>query len=78
MKTVEIRKKLIDQINQSSNKNLLEEMYNFLNHDNDAELYSLSEEQEKAIAEGREQIKSGQFFTNDQVNAEIDEWLEGK
>ena len=78
MRTVEIRKRLIEEINLSSNKNLLEEMYNFLNHDNDAELYRLSNDQKDAIAESREQIKNGQFFTNDQVNNEIDEWLKGK
>ena len=78
MRTVEVKKMLIEKINLSSNKNLLEEMYNFLNHDNDAELYKLSQAQKDAIAEGREQIKNGQFLTNDQVNDEIEEWLKGK
>lgn len=78
MRTVEVKKMLIEKINLSSNKNLLEEMYNFLNQDNDAELYKLSKAQKDAIAEGREQIKNGQFLTNDQVNDEIEEWLKGK
>jgi len=78
MRTVEIRKKLIEKINLSNNKNLLEEMYSFFNNDNDAELYKLNEDQKKVIAEGRNQVKNGQFFTNDQVNNEIEEWLKGK
>ena len=78
MKTVDIRKRLIEEINLSSNKNLLEEMYNFLNRDNDADLYKLNQFQKDAIAEGREQIKNGQFLTNEQVNHDIEEWLKEK
>ncbi len=78
MRTVDIRKRLIEEINLSSNKNLLEEMYNLLNHDNDADLYKLNKEQKAAISEGREQIKNGKFFTNEQVNDEIEEWLKEK
>ncbi|MBS7787669.1 hypothetical protein KIH23_10200 [Flavobacterium sp. CYK-55] len=78
MRTVEIRKRLIEEINLSSNKNLLEEMYNFLNHDNDANLFKLTKVQKEAIAEAREQIKNGQYMTNDQVNNEIEEWLKEK
>jgi hypothetical protein len=78
MRTVEIRKKLIEEINLSSNKNLLKEMYNFLNHDNEADLYKLSNAQKAAIEEGRDQIKNGQFLTNEQVNRDIEEWLKEK
>ncbi len=75
METAELRKKLIMEINLSNNKNLLEEMYNFLNHDNDIDLYKLNNDEKDAILEAREQIKNGEVFTNEQVNKEIDEWL---
>lgn len=79
MRTVEIRKRLIEEINLSSNKNLLEEMYNFLNHDNEIEnIYKLSKEQKRAIAESREQVKNGQFLTNEEVDSEIEEWLRNR
>lgn len=75
MKTIEIKDKLIEQIKLSSNKNLMEEMYNLLNRDNEAEIYELNDDQKAAILKSRQQIKDGQFFTNDQVNEEIRTWL---
>ena len=79
MKTIEIRKKLIEKINSSSNKNLLQEMYNFLCNDSTTDdLYKLSRIQKIAINKGREQIKNGKSFTNDEVNFEIDKWLKEK
>ena len=41
----------------------------------DQEIYKLSDEQKKAINEARQQIKNGQTLTDDQANAEADEWL---
>jgi len=76
MKTIEIKKKLIDEINLSQNKNLLEEFYNFLNLENEIqETYKLNADQNSAIAEAREQIKNDDYLTNEQANQEIDEWL---
>ena len=76
MKTIEIKKKLINEINLSENKNLLEEFYRFLNLENEIEEnYKLNSQQKSAIAEAREQIKNGDYLTNEQANQEIDEWL---
>jgi hypothetical protein len=77
MTTFEIKKKLIDQINLSNNKNLLEELYRFLNLENEfQELYQLNTEQQSAIAEARKQITNGDHLTDDEANQEIDEWLD--
>lgn len=38
----------------------------------------LSDSQKVAINTGREQIKNGQSFTNEEVNSEIDKWLNEK
>lgn len=62
----------------SNNDNLLEEIYNFLTRDNDGDLYKLNEDQKNAVAEARQQVKDGHFFTNDHVNEEIEEWLRNK
>jgi len=76
MKTIEIKKKLINQINLSKNKSLLEEFYRFLNLENETyEIYELNLGQTSAIAEAREQIKNGDYLTNEQANQEIDQWL---
>lgn len=58
METKEIKEKLINEIKLSKNKNLLEELYHFLNLENEIqETYKLNEEQNSAVAEAREQIK---------------------
>lgn len=76
MKSMEIKKKLIDEINLSKNKNLLEEFYYFLNLENEIqETYKLNAEQKSAITEAREQIKKDHYLTSEQANQEIDEWL---
>ncbi len=79
MRTIEIRKRLIEEINSSNNKGLLEEMYNFFSLDNATEsLYKLSKSQKLAIQKGRDQIKQGQYKTNEEVNSEIEKWLNEK
>jgi hypothetical protein len=76
MKTVEIKKRLIQEIKLSSNKNLLEEFYNYLNQENKTqEDYKLSEEQNFAIKEARNQIKNGDYLSNEEADQEIEEWL---
>ena len=79
MRTVEIKKRLIEEINSSNNKSLLEEMYNFLNQDNATDTaYKLSKTQKLALTKGREQIKNGESFTNEEVDYEMEKWLNEK
>lgn len=77
MTTIEIRKKLIEEINLSDNESLLEEIYRFLNLENEMqEIYHLNLEQNAAITEARSQIKNGDYLTNEEANLAIDQWLE--
>ena len=41
----------------------------------DMEVYKFSEGQKNAVNEARQQIKNGQFLTDDEANKEINEWL---
>lgn len=76
MKTAEIRKKLIEEIRISENKNLLEEFYFYLNRENKTQnAYKLNKEQRFAINEAHEQIKNREYLTSEQANQEIEEWL---
>jgi predicted transcriptional regulator len=76
MSTIELRKRLIEKIQKTDNENLLEEAYRLLELETqDIEVYKLTDDQRKAVDEGRQQIKNGQFMTDDQANKEIDEWL---
>ena len=76
MSAVELKKRLIDKIQKTENEDLLEEAYRLLQLETeDIEIYKLTGDQKKAIDEARNQIKNGQFLTDEQVNKEIDEWL---
>ena len=76
MSAIELRKRLIDEIQKTSNEGLLEEAYRLLiSETEDMEVYKLNNDQQKAISEARQQIMSGQFLTDEQSNKEIDEWL---
>ena len=77
MKTTDIKKRLIDEITSLDNRELLEELYRFLNLEKKIEkVYKLSEDQESAVAEAREQIRTGDYLTNEEANDDIDKWLE--
>lgn len=76
MSTTELRKRLIEKIQKTDNKNILEEAYRLLERETeDIEVYELSHDQKKAVGEAKQQIKEGKFLTNDQADKEIDEWL---
>jgi hypothetical protein len=76
MSTIELRKRLIDKIQKTDNEDLLAEAFRLLDLESeDIEIYKLNNDQRKAITEARQQIKNGQFLTDEQSNKEIDEWL---
>jgi len=76
MSTVELRKRLIDKIQKTQDGRILEEAYRLLELETeDIEIYILNDDQRNAINEARQQVKNGQFLTEEQANNEIDEWL---
>jgi hypothetical protein len=77
MSTVELRKRLIEKIQKTQDERILEEAFRLLELETteDIEIYRLNDDQKKAISEARQQIKNGQFLTEEQANKEIDEWL---
>ena len=78
MMTVELRKRLIDKIQETKDERILEEAYRLLGLEtDDIEVYQLNDDQKEAISEARQQVKQGQFLTEEKANNEIDEWLKG-
>jgi hypothetical protein len=76
MSGVELKEKLINSINKTGNEELLHEVYRLLEIENeDIEVYKLSDEQRMAISLSQEQIKNGEFVTNQEADNEIEEWL---
>lgn len=74
--TIEIRKHLIEMIQETENESILYEINRLLVIELEAEsIYELNEHQINAINEARLQYKNGQIIENDQANKEIEEWL---
>lgn len=72
MSTIELRKRIIDKIQKNQDERILEEAYRLLELETeDIEIYKLDEDQKKAISEARQQIKNGQFLTEDFTNSSI-------
>jgi hypothetical protein len=77
MSTAELKVKLIKEITDSDNEELLKDVFRLIELEKDDPLvYKLSEEQLSAVNEAQEQIKAGKFLADDEANKEIDEWLE--
>ena len=76
MLVAELQKKIIDKISETNDVSLLEDIYNFIGIDESlGTFYHLSDTQLAAIEESQQQIKEGNYFTNEEVNKEMDEWV---
>jgi predicted transcriptional regulator len=77
MSITALQQKLIDKISNINDVDLLEDIYSFIGIDEEVgKFYSLSDKQISSIEQSKQQIKDGNYFTNDDVNKEIDKWLE--
>jgi hypothetical protein len=77
MSTAELKVKLIKEISESDDEQLLKDVYRLIELEKDDPLpYKLSDEQLSAVKEAQKQIKAGKFLTDDEANKEIGEWLE--
>ncbi|MGM0635470.1 MAG: hypothetical protein ACQESK_05355 [Bacteroidota bacterium] len=75
--TAHIKKNLISRIKNSKDLDFLKALQQILDT-SEQELYQLSTEQKEAISKGSEQIKKGQFSSNESVISEMKEWLSKK
>jgi secreted Zn-dependent insulinase-like peptidase len=79
MNTVALRKKIIGQIESTENINLLNDIQKLLGIEGskieDAPYYHLNEGQKEAVLVAREEIKNGNYLTNEEANRDIDQWL---
>ena len=69
MTVVELKEKLIAQINSIENEELLSSILRNVELEQELnEIYILSAEEREAVIEGIDQIESGHFYTNDEAN----------
>jgi predicted transcriptional regulator len=76
MSTTELRKRLVEKIQATSDESVLEEIYRILEvSSEDENPIVLSMDQKAQIDEGLKDIEEGRYLTNNQANKEIEEWL---
>lgn len=75
MSTLDLRNKVINQLNKAD-ESLLKEILELIEFETDETVYNTNSKERAAIKEGQDQIKSGNWYTNEKVDKEIDEWLE--
>lgn len=77
MKTEELKKEIINKIETISDKEKLETFLKFLNFETeDQNVYHLSKEEQEGIEIAREQIKKGNYLTQEEVDWKFRKWLE--
>ncbi|MEO6283926.1 MAG: hypothetical protein ABIN80_20960 [Dyadobacter sp.] len=76
MSTVDLKERLISKIQEIENEDLLAEAYRLLGMETGIEEpFKLTADQRTAINTGREQIKTGEFLTDQEANDNMEEWL---
>ena len=75
MTTVELKNILIHKISGINDISFLNAIKTIIDSKSESMVYMTSKVQQKSIIEGREQIARGEFFTNEQIELEIDQWL---
>ena len=75
--TSQIKKNLILRIKDSKDLNFLNALQTIFDS-SEQSLFQLSVEQELAIDKGRDEIKNGEFFKNEEVISEMKQWLQNK
>jgi hypothetical protein len=76
MSTLELKESIINKIQDTTDQNILEGISRIfdLNLDN-SDIYVLNDVQKSKIKIAREQIKNGEFFTEEQADMEFEKWL---
>jgi hypothetical protein len=76
MSTNELRKKLIEKIEKIDDENLLNEVNRLIDLEiDDFGIYKFSGEQKAAIEEAQNQIKNGQFLSDEEAEKDINSFL---
>lgn len=76
MKTEDLKKELINKIQNTTDDQLLENVLKFFELDKATEFYQLTKEEEKAINMAREDIMLGNSYTQKEVDEKLKKWVE--
>jgi len=77
MSTAELKEKLIAQINKTDNDELLIEISTMLHIESKSidGVYQMSQAERDAVEDGLNQIKNGQWISDEEANRRAEEWL---
>ncbi len=76
MSTQELQEKLIVKIKNTKENYILEEVSRLLEfEENSGHIYNLNAEQQRLIDMSLNEIERGEYFTDEDVQKETDEWL---
>ncbi len=78
MSTIELRKKIINQLSRIEDVTFLRAIKTLVDSKAHEEIYKLSEFQRERIREGREQLRNGKTISNEALQKEIVQWLGSK
>ena len=76
MTTLELKEKLIKQINNIEDEILLHEMSRLAGiGDQESDIYCFTKEERDAVEEARKQYTRGEYLSNAEANKLFEEWL---
>ncbi|MEO6683246.1 MAG: hypothetical protein ABIN48_10550 [Ginsengibacter sp.] len=78
MSTADIKKDLINRINNLEDDSIIEQIQLLLDFEFEEGIYKLSEEQTQRIMEAREEYSEGKILSEKKANSEIEKWLNSK
>jgi predicted transcriptional regulator len=78
MTTIELKNLLIHRIAGINDKSFLTAIKTIVDTKSESIIYKTTPEQRIKIKEGQKQISRGEYYTNEQVELEIDKWLKEK
>jgi len=76
MTQAQLKNKIISKINSIEDEDILNTVYEIIDNATNEKIYHLSPEQINVINEAREEYKRGEYSSNEDVNDEIEKWLE--
>lgn len=80
MSTAELKLKLelINKIIELKEIRIVKELKKLLDFELDKEIFELSQKQKNRITKARKEYSNGEVFTNEEVENEIEQWLNEK
>lgn len=75
MSTIELKERLIEKIQTTSDSDILEEVYRLLEiEQNDTAIFYFNDNQKNQIDTAQKQVQEGQYLSNLEADKEIDQW----